>query len=74
MDQQMTMSFWTDELAEVRTHKKEFLEQMDRLVPWGEWVKKIQPHYYKGERGNKPYDLELMHFYLLKIKRMQTLC
>ncbi len=50
----MTMSFWTDELAEVRTHKKEFLEQMDRLVPWGEWVKKIQPHYYKGERGNKP--------------------
>ncbi len=56
----MTMSFWTDELSEVRTHKKEFLEQMDRLVPWGEWVKKIQPHYYKGERGNKPYDLELM--------------
>ena len=54
------MSFLTDELAEVRTHKKEFLEQMDRLVPWGEWVKKIQPHYYKGERGNKPYDLELM--------------
>ena len=60
MDKQMTMSFWTDELAEVRTHKKEFLEQMDRLVPWGEWVKKIQPRYYKGERGNKPYDLELM--------------
>ena len=25
-----------------------------------EWVKKIQPQYYKGERGNKPYDLELM--------------
>ena len=49
----MTMSFWTDELAEVRTHKKEFLEQMDRLVPWGEWVKKIQPHYYKGERGEQ---------------------
>ena len=60
MDKQLTMSFWQDELSEVKTHKKEFLEQMDRLVPWGEWVKKIQPHYYKGERGNKPYDLELM--------------
>ena len=24
----MTMSFWTDEPAEVRTHKKEFPEQM----------------------------------------------
>ena len=63
------MSFWTDELAEVRTHKKDFLEQMDRLVPWGEWVKKIQPHYYKGERGNKPYDLELM----LRIYVLQNL-
>ena len=65
----MTMSFWTDELAEVRTHKKEFLTQMDRLVPWGEWVKKIKPHYYKGERGNKPYDLELM----LRIYVLQNL-
>ena len=69
MDKQLTMSFLTDELAEVRTHKKEFLEQMDRLVPWGEWVKKIQPHYYKGERGNKPYDLELM----LRIYVLQNL-
>ena len=65
----MTMSFWTDELAEVRTRKKEFLMQMDRLVPWGEWVKKIQPHYYKGESGNKPYDLELM----LRIYVLQNL-
>lgn len=69
MNKQLTISFWTDELAEVRTHKKEFLEQMDRLVPWGEWVKKIQPHYYKGERGNKPYDLELM----LRIYVLQNL-
>ena len=65
----MTMSFWQDELSEVKTHKKEFLEQIDRLVPWGEWVKKIQPHYYKGERGNKPYDLELM----LRIYVLQNL-
>lgn len=33
---------------------------MDRIIPWGEWVKIIKPCYYKGERGNKPYDLELM--------------
>ena len=65
----MTMSFWTDELAEVRMHKKEFLTQMDRLVLGGEWVKKIQPHYYKGERGNKPYNLELM----LRIYVLQNL-
>jgi hypothetical protein len=29
----------------------------------------IQPHYYKGERGNKPYDLELM----LQINLVQNL-
>jgi len=26
----------------------------------GEWKALIQPYYYKGERGNKPYGLELM--------------
>lgn len=51
---------FSDELAQVRTKKKEFLTQMDRIIPWGEWVKIVQPCYYKGERGNKPYDLELM--------------
>lgn len=49
-----------DELSQARTKKKEFLEQMDRLIPWGEWVKEIRPCYYKGERGNKPYGIELM--------------
>ena len=65
----MSMSFVQDELAEVRTNKKAFLEQMDRLIPWGEWVKKIEPYYYKGERGNKPYDLEVM----LRIHILQNL-
>ncbi len=65
----MTMSFCMDELAEGRTHKKEIQEQLDRLVPWDEWVKKILPHYYKGEHGNKPYDLELM----LRIYVLQNL-
>lgn len=60
MNKQMSLSGLSDELAQVRTKKKEFLTQMDRIIPWGEWVKMVQPGYYKGERGNKPYDLELM--------------
>ena len=68
MDKQMSMSFFTDELSEVKTHKKEFLEQMNRLIPWGEWVELVKPCYYKGERGNKPYDLELMlRIYVLQM-------
>ena len=60
MDKQISLSGLMDELSQARTKKREFLEQMDRLIPWGEWVEEIRLCYCKGERGNKPYDLELM--------------
>ena len=67
MNKQITLSAFSDELASVRTKKKEFLAQIERIVPWGEWIAEIRPCYYKGERGNKPYDLELMlRIYLLQ--------
>lgn len=60
MDKQISLSGLMDELSQARTKKREFLEQMDRLIPWEEWVEEIRPCYYKGERGNKPYGIELM--------------
>ena len=65
----MSLSALGDELAQVRTKKKEFLAQIDRIIPWGEWIALIRPCYYKGERGNKPYDLERM----LRIYMIQNL-
>ena len=63
----MTISAFSDELAQVRTKKKKFLSQIERIVPWGEWLTMIQPCYYKGEHGNKPYPLEIMlRLYLLQ--------
>lgn len=63
----MSLSSLSDELAQVRTKKKEFLTQIERIVPWGKWESMIRPCYYKGERGNKPYELELMlRLYLLQ--------
>ena len=38
MDKQMTISAFSDELAQVRTKKKEFLSQIERIVPWKEWL------------------------------------
>lgn len=36
-------------------------------MPWGEWIELILPHYYKGERSNKPYDLErMLRIYLVQ--------
>lgn len=69
MNKQLSLSVLEDELSQVRTKKREFLAQIERIVPWGEWIKLIKPCYYKGERGNKPYDLELM----LRICMLQNL-
>lgn len=69
MNKQQTIGNLFDTLGQVKTKKKEFLEQIERIVPWDEWIKLIQPCYYKGERGNKPYDLELM----LRIYTIQNL-
>lgn len=67
MNKQLTMGNLFDQLGQVKTKKKEFLAQMERIVPWEEWLKLIKPCYYKGERGNKPYDLELMlRIYLIQ--------
>ena len=67
MNKQISLSNLEDELSQVRTKKKEFLEQIERIVPWNEWAAMIKPCYYKGERGNKPYDLGLMlRLYLIQ--------
>lgn len=65
----MSLSFFSDELKEVKTHKREFLEQMECIIPWGELEELVRPCYYEGKRGNKPYDLELM----LRIHLLQNL-
>ncbi len=65
----MTLAEINDEFGAARTNKKEFLEKMDSIIPWVAFVELVQPYYYKGERGNKPYPLELM----LKIFILQNL-
>jgi len=69
MNKQLTFSLISDELAKARTSKKEFLEQIERIIPFAKWIEIIKPCYYKGEHGNKPYDLELM----LRIFLLQNL-
>ena len=67
MNKQISLSALNDELAQARTKKKDFLTQIERIIPWAEWLALIQPCYYKGERGNKPYPLErMLRVYLLQ--------
>ena len=67
MNKQLSLSALSDELSQVRTKKREFLSEIERIIPWEEWMNLIRPYYYKGERGNKPYDLErMLRIYLVQ--------
>jgi IS5 family transposase len=55
-----------------RTTKREkFLDMMDGIIPWDEWVRTVEPHYYKdykGKPGRKPVGVETMlRMYLLQV-------
>lgn len=56
----MTLTEMNDEFGVARNNKREFLEKMNRIIPCTIFVSLVRTFYYKGERGNKPYPLELM--------------
>ena len=39
-----------------KTKREEFLEIMEEIIPWDEWVGVIEPYYPKGKRGRPPGD------------------
>lgn len=51
-----------------KTKREEFLEIMDEIIPWDEWISIIEPFYPKGERGRRPMGIEkMLRMYLLQI-------
>lgn len=55
------------ELAKKRTRKREFLDEMNLVVPWSELVGLTQPHAPAGKTGRPPFAVETM----LRIHFMQ---
>ena len=50
-----------------KTKREEFLEIMEEIIPWDEWVGIIRPYYPTGERGRPPIEIEIMlRMYLLQ--------
>ena len=43
-----------------KTRKREFLEQMEQVVPWGDLVTLIAPYYPEGKNGRPPFALQTM--------------
>ena len=47
-------------LSNKRTRKREFLFEMDRVVPWAALVELIAPYYPEGKNGRPPFALVTM--------------
>ena len=54
-------------LSVKKTRKREFLEQMEQVVPWGSLVELVAPYYPEGRNGRPPFSPETM----LRIHFMQ---
>ncbi|MFM0328028.1 IS5 family transposase [Caballeronia glebae] len=47
-------------LSTKRTRKREFLDEMKRVVPWTRLIELIEPHYPKGKTGRPPFPVATM--------------
>ncbi|WP_425260354.1 IS5 family transposase [Rubrivivax sp. RP6-9] len=47
-------------LSTKRTRKREFLEEMERVVPWAALVQIVEPYYPKAKTGRPPFGIETM--------------
>jgi len=47
-------------LSTKRTRKREFLDEMQRVVPWAELIALIEPHFPKGKTGRPPMGIATM--------------
>ena len=50
------------------TKREEFLDIMDEIIPWDEWVKFVKPYYPSGKRGRPTKGIEkMLRMYLLQV-------
>ncbi|SMG61314.1 IS5 family transposase [Paraburkholderia susongensis] len=48
------------DLSTKRTRKREFLDEMRRVVPWSRLIALIEPHYPVGKTGRPPFPIATM--------------
>lgn len=60
MENQMNMTDIEYDSRRRTTKREEFLDKMDKLIPWSAWVEIVQPFYPDGKRGRRPQSIEKM--------------
>ncbi|MBQ9421451.1 MAG: IS5 family transposase [Lachnospiraceae bacterium] len=65
--QQQTFTDVEYSRRKVKTRREEFLDTMDRMIPWADWIEIIRPYYPSGKRGRPTRGIETMlRMYLLQ--------
>ena len=68
MDQQGTFADLAWRGKRKVTRREEFLDEMNRIIPWSDFIKVIEPHYPKAGNGRPPQGLEkMLRIYLLQL-------
>ena len=57
---QMSLAHTGFELVTKRTRKREFLDEMDLVIPWTELLALIAPHAPAGKTGRPPFPTQMM--------------
>ena len=51
-----------------KTNREKFLDIMEEIIPWDEWVEFVEPYYPSGKRGRPTKGIEkMLRMYLLQI-------
>ena len=65
---QMTFSDYEYSKRKKKTKREEFLDVMEDIIPWDEWVEFVRPYYPKGKRGRPTKGIEkMLRMYLLQV-------
>lgn len=65
---QMTFSDYEYSKRKKKTKREEFLDIMEEIIPWGEWVEFVRPYYPSGKRGRPTKGIEkMLRMYLLQV-------
>ena len=65
---QMTFSDYEYSLRKRTTKREEFLDIMEEIIPWDEWVDFVRPYYPDGRRGRPVKGIEkMLRMYLLQV-------
>jgi IS5 family transposase len=52
------------------TRRERFLAEMDAVIPWGDLLRVIEPHYPKAGNGRQPLGLEkMLRIYFVQQRR-----